>query len=80
MPFRLYDVDRFNGFCCNVMSRSTSIDFKFVTCLNDADIVIADISIINFNPIYELCARYALKLRLTILLIYSLYFIRQVTI
>ncbi len=68
VPFRLYDEDRFNAFRCDEISGSTSIDFKFVTCLNGADIVIADISTMNVNAIYELGARHALKPRSTILL------------
>lgn len=68
VPFRLYDEDRFNAFRCDEISGSTSIDFKFVTCLNGADIVIADISTMNVNAIYELGVRHALKPRSTILL------------
>lgn len=67
-PFKLYDEDKFNAFRCDEISGSTSIDFKFVTCLNGADIVIADISTMNVNAIYELGARHALKPRSTILL------------
>ncbi len=74
VPFRLYDVDRFNAFCCDEISGSTSKDFKFMICQNGAELVISDIiSTMNFNPIYELGARHALKPRSTILIFGRLY-------
>lgn len=68
IPFPLYDEPSYNAYRCDEISGTTSIDYKFVTCLNGADIVIADISTMNVNAIYELGARHALKPRSTILL------------
>lgn len=68
IPFPLYKEEKYNAFRCDEISGTTSIDYKFVTCLNGADIVIADISTMNNNAIYELGARHALKPRSTILL------------
>lgn len=68
IPFPLYAENEYNAFRCDEISGSTAIDYKFVTCLNGADIVIADISTMNANAIYELGARHALKPRSTILL------------
>ena len=68
IPFQLYKEPKYNAFRCDEISGTTSIDYKFVTCLNGADIVIADISTMNNNAIYELGARHALKPRSTILL------------
>lgn len=68
IPFPLYKESSYNAFRCDEISGTTSIDYKFVTCLNGADIVIADISTMNVNAIYELGARHALKPRSTILL------------
>lgn len=68
VPFPLYDESSYNAYRCDEISGTTSIDYKFVTCLNGADIVIADISTMNVNAIYELGARHALKPRSTILL------------
>ncbi len=68
IPFQLYKESKYNAFRCDEISGTTSIDYKFVTCLNGADIVIADISTMNNNAIYELGARHALKPRSTILL------------
>ena len=68
IPFPLYNENKFNAYRCDEISGNTSIDYKFVTCLNGADIVIADISTMNNNAIYELGARHALKPRSTILL------------
>ena len=68
IPFPLYAERKYNAFRCDEISGSTAIDYKFVTCLNGADIVIADISTMNANAIYELGARHALKPRSTILL------------
>lgn len=67
-PFPLYKEHKYNAFRCDEISGTTAIDYKFVTCLNGADIVIADISTMNNNAIYELGARHALKPRSTILL------------
>lgn len=67
-PFPLYKENSYNAFRCDEISGTTSIDYNFVTCLNGADIVIADISTMNVNAIYELGARHALKPRSTILL------------
>ena len=68
IPFPLYDESSYNAYRCDEISGTISIDYKFVTCLNGADIVIADISTMNVNAIYELGARHALKPRSTILL------------
>ena len=68
IPFQLYKEQKYNAFRCDEISGTTSIDYKFVTCLNGADIVIADISTMNNNAVYELGARHALKPRSTILL------------
>ncbi|MEE0919040.1 MAG: hypothetical protein U0L56_03300 [Lachnospiraceae bacterium] len=68
VPFPLYEEKSYNAFRCDEISGTTSIDYKFVTCLNGADIVVADISTMNVNAIYELGARHALKPRSTILL------------
>lgn len=68
IPFPLYAEESYNAFRCDEISGTISIDYKFVTCLNGADIVIADISTMNVNAIYELGARHALKPRSTILL------------
>lgn len=67
-PFPLFEERKFNAFRCDEICGSGTIDFRFVTCLNGADIVIADISTMNINAIYELGARHALKPRSTILL------------
>lgn len=68
LPYPLYKEDRYNAYRCDEISGSGLIDYKFVTCLSEADIVIADISTMNINAIYELGARHALKPRSTILL------------
>lgn len=68
LPYPLFSDNRFNAYRCDEISGSASIDYKFVTCLSEADIVIADISTMNINAIYELGARHALKPRSTILL------------
>lgn len=68
VPFPLYEESSYNAYRCDEISGTTLIDYKFVTCLNGADIVIADISTMNVNAIYELGARHALKPRSTILL------------
>ena len=68
IPFPLYKESKFNAYSCDEFSVTISIDYKFVTCLNGSDIVIADISTMNVNAIYELGARHALKPRSTILL------------
>lgn len=68
VPYPLYKEEMYNAYRCDEISGSVSIDYKFVTCLSQADIVIADISTMNINAIYELGARHALKPRSTILL------------
>lgn len=68
LPFPLYEESKYNAYRCDEIVGTTSIDYKFVTCLNGADVVIADISTMNVNAIYELGARHALKPRSTILL------------
>lgn len=68
IPFPLYNESKYNAYRCDEISGTISIDYKFVTCLNGSDIVIADISTMNANAIYELGARHALKPRSTILL------------
>ena len=68
IPFPLYEESSYNAYRCDEISGTISIDYKFVTCLNGADILIADISTMNVNAIYELGARHALKPRSTILL------------
>lgn len=67
-PYPLFEDNRYNAYRCDEISGSASIDYKFVTCLSEADVVIADISTMNINAIYELGARHALKPRSTILL------------
>ena len=67
-PYPLYEEMEFNAYRCDEICGAGAIDFKFVTCLDGADIVIADISTMNVNAIYELGARHALKPRSTILL------------
>lgn len=68
IPFPLYEESQYNAYRCDEISGTTSIDYKFITCLKGADIVIADISTMNANAIYELGARHALKPRSTILM------------
>ena len=68
VAFPLYEETKYNAYRCDEICGTISIDYKFVTCLNGADIVIADISTMNANAIYELGARHALKPRSTILL------------
>lgn len=68
LPFPLYEQAEYNAYRCDEISGTVSIDYKFVTCLSGSDIVIADISTMNANAIYELGARHALKPRSTILL------------
>lgn len=73
IPYPLFEQDEYNAYRCDEIVGSASIDYKFVTCLSKADIVIADISTMNINAIYvnaiyELGARHALKPRSTILL------------
>lgn len=67
-PVKLFENDSDNAFRCDEIVGSAAIDYKFVVCLNKADIVIADISTMNNNAIYELGARHALKPRSTILM------------
>lgn len=67
-PYSLYSDERFNAFRCDEIIGTTSIDYKFITCLSNADIVIADISTMNANAIYELGVRHALKPKSTIIL------------
>lgn len=67
-PVKLFENDSDNAFRCDEIVGSGAIDYKFVVCLNKADIVIADISTMNNNAIYELGARHALKPRSTILM------------
>jgi tetratricopeptide (TPR) repeat protein len=66
-PYPLYE-NHHNGYRCDEISGTACIDYKFVTCLKGADIVVADISTMNANAIYELGARHALRPRATILL------------
>ena len=68
IPYPLFKEKSYNAFRCDEISGTISIDYKFVTCLKGADIVVADISTMNVNAIYELGARHALKPRSTILL------------
>lgn len=68
IPYPLFKEKSYNAFRCDEISGTISIDYKFVTCLKGADIVVADISTMNVNAIYELGARHALKPRATILL------------
>lgn len=67
-PYSLYSDEKFNAFRCDEIIGTTSIDYKFITCLSNADIVIADISTMNANAIYELGVRHALKPKSTIIL------------
>lgn len=68
VPYPLYKDNKYNAYRCDEIIGSSSIDYKFVMCLSHADIVIADISTMNINAIYELGARHALKPNSTILL------------
>lgn len=68
LPCNLYSESKYNGFRADEISGSTAMDYRLVACLSQADIVIADISTMNNNAIYELGARHALKPRSTILL------------
>jgi hypothetical protein len=68
VPYPLYNDDKFNAFRCDEIIGTTIIDYKYVICLSEADIVIADISTLNANAIYELGARHALKPKSTIVL------------
>lgn len=68
VPFPLFADERHNAYRCDEISGTASIDYQFVVCLSEADIVIADISTMNVNAIYELGARHALKPWSTILL------------
>ena len=43
IPFPLYKESSYNAYRCDEISGTISIDYKFVTCLNGADIVIADL-------------------------------------
>ena len=52
ISFPLYKESSYNAYRCDEISGTISIDYKFVTCLNGADIVIADISTMNVNAIY----------------------------
>ncbi len=67
-PFPLYQNMKFNGYRCDEIKGNMSIDSKFIRCLRGADIVIADISTMNQNAIYELGARHTMKQFSTILL------------
>ena len=49
IPFPLYNESKYNAYRCDEISGTISIDYKFVTCLNGSDIVIADISTMNAN-------------------------------
>lgn len=68
IPYQLYKERKYNAYRCDEIIGTTSIDYKFITCLSEADIVIADISTMNVNAIYELGARHALKPKTTIIL------------
>lgn len=68
VPYPLYKEEKYNAYRCDEIIGTTSIDYKFITCLSESDIVIADISTMNANAIYELGARHALKPKSTIIL------------
>ena len=68
VPVSLYKENQFNAYRADEIIGNASIDYKFVICLAEADIVIADISTMNINAIYELGARHALKPKSTIIL------------
>lgn len=68
LPYPLYNTNENNAYRCDEIGGGVAIDYKFVTCLSMADIVIADISTMNNNAVYELGARHALKSYSTILL------------
>ena len=68
IPYPLYKENKYNAYRCDEIVGTTSIDYKFITCLSGADIVIADISTMNANAIYELGVRHALKPKSTIIL------------
>lgn len=56
------------GYRSDEISTGNLIDYKFIYCIKNADIVIADISIMNNNAIYELGIRHTLKPKTTIIL------------
>lgn len=60
VPYPLYKEEKFNAFRCDEIIGTSLIDYKFITCLSNADIVIADISTMNANAIYVLQKRIAL--------------------
>ena len=68
VPYHLFEDNKYNAYRCDEITGSAAIDYKFITCLSEADVVIADISTMNINAIYELGARHALKPRSTIIL------------
>ena len=68
MPYHLFEDNKYNAYRCDEITGSAAIDYKFIICLSEADVVIADISTMNINAIYELGARHALKPRSTIIL------------
>ena len=58
LPYPLYNTNENNAYRCDEIGGGVAIDYKFVTCLSMADIVIADISTMNNNAVYELGARH----------------------
>ncbi len=64
IPFPLYKESTYNAYRCDEISGTISIDYKFVTCLNGSDIVIADISTMNVNAIYELGAKACIETKI----------------
>ena len=67
-PYKLCDIDECNAYRGDEICTTQSIDINIVSCINGADIVIADISSMSPNAIYELGVRHALKPRVTIVM------------
>ena len=68
VPYPMYAFNECNAFRADEIKGAGGIDYNYITCLNKADIVIADLTSMNENAIYELGARHALKEKTTILL------------
>lgn len=67
-PVKLCDIEECNAYRGDEICSSQLIDTNIVSCISDADIVIADISTMSPNAIYELGVRHALKPRITIVM------------
>ena len=51
VPYHLFEDNKYNAYRCDEITGSAAIDYKFITCLSEADVVIADISTMNINEI-----------------------------